>query len=217
MKKALVIIGIVLIIFSTISIIDVTKGQSGAGLYGMLTGYLIALIISGTLIYFGTKETKKQRIYNNQTEKYKSNNQTLKELHEQGILTDDEYYEKSAKLKSEKLQTELKLTDEYKKLKSLLDDGILTKQEFDKKVDKMNLFSNGNNLSEKGKQRIKELVYEKINFKDYKEILNHFNKNDKINKALRDKLEKVLKIKTNLSDEKFIELIIKYLEEKFKT
>jgi hypothetical protein len=60
--------------------------------------------------------------------------QTLKDLHNKGILTDNEYYEKSAKLKTEKLQSDLKQTDEYKKLKSLYDDGILTKDEFDKKV-----------------------------------------------------------------------------------
>jgi hypothetical protein len=60
--------------------------------------------------------------------------QKLKELHEQGILTDNEYYEKLAKIKTEKLQTELKLTYEYKKLKSLYDENILTKQEFESKV-----------------------------------------------------------------------------------
>ena len=60
--------------------------------------------------------------------------QKLKELHEQGILTDNEYYEKLAKIKTEKLQTELKLTNEYKKLKSLYDENILTKEEFESKV-----------------------------------------------------------------------------------
>ena len=117
MKKALVIIGVALIIFSTISIVDVTEGQSGAGLYGMLTFYLIMLIISGTLIYFGTKESKDKNNYKTQlntpkSDKYQSNFQTLKDLHEQGLLTDDEYYQKSAKQKTEKLQTELNLKND---------------------------------------------------------------------------------------------------------
>ena len=157
MKKALLITGIGLIIFSTISIINITEGQSGAGLYGMLTFYLIMLLVSGILIYFGTRETKKKNYFRtqintnqsntnqsntnqsntNQSNKYDSNHQNLKELHEQGVLTDDEYYEKSALLKMERLERELKLMPEYEKLKSLYDEKILTKKEFDKKVEKI--------------------------------------------------------------------------------
>ena len=136
MKKGLVITGIALIIFSTISIINVTEGQSGAGLYGMLTFYLIMLTISGVLIYFGARQKKENTLHSgdvretNQSSKYNDNYEILKDLHKKGILTDDEYYEKSAKLKSETLQSEIKQTPEYKKLKSLYNNGILTEEEF---------------------------------------------------------------------------------------
>ena len=90
------------------------------------------------------EDVNKNNKYYNNNNNIKSSNQLikgkiekLKDLWEQGILTDDEYYEKSAKIKAEKLQTELKLTEEYKKLKSLYDDGILTKEEFDTKIEKL--------------------------------------------------------------------------------
>ena len=73
----------------------------------------------------------------NQSSKQNDSHQTLKDLHKQGILTDDEYYEKSTKLKSEKLKSEIEQTPEYRKLRSLYDDGILTKAEFEKKVEKI--------------------------------------------------------------------------------
>jgi hypothetical protein len=84
--------------------------------------------------------------------------QKLKELHEQGILTDNEYYEKASKLTSEKLQAELKITPEYKKLKSLFDDDILTKEEFESKFE------------------ILKKIYSKDNFdKQEKKLNNEFD------------------------------------------
>jgi hypothetical protein len=82
-----------------------------------------------------TKKTQKDNLTTSeQTQSINEKLETLKELHKKAILTDSEYYEKSAILKTQKLQIELKQTDEYKKLKSLYDDGILTKEEFESKV-----------------------------------------------------------------------------------
>lgn len=132
MKKTLTIVGILLIVFSTISTINVTRGHSGAGLYGMLTFYVITLLIGGSLIYFGTKKnvSSSEKV----TSKIDNKLQKLKDLYNDGYLTSDEYYEKTTKIKSEKLQKSLKQTTEYKKLKSLYDDGILTREEFESKI-----------------------------------------------------------------------------------
>jgi hypothetical protein len=58
----------------------------------------------------------------------------LNDLKEKGILTVDEYNQKAEKIKNSKLDSELKLSADYKKLLQLFDDGILTKQEFEDKV-----------------------------------------------------------------------------------
>jgi uncharacterized membrane protein len=178
------------------------------------------LIIIFLVINYSVNENSKERKQEKEVEKESTNNkdrlQTLADLHNQGILTNNEYYEKSTKLKSEQLQTELKLTPEYKKLKTLLDDGILTKEEFEKKIKKIVLRKKSNRICEESKTRIKELVNQKISHSDYDKILSHYNKNNRVNKVLRDRIETILKINTDLSDEKFLQLIVKYLEEKFK-
>jgi hypothetical protein len=58
----------------------------------------------------------------------------LADLKDKGILTDEEYKNKVAKINAEKEEQSLKNSLEYKQLKSLLDSGILTKEEFDSKV-----------------------------------------------------------------------------------
>ena len=215
MKKGLVITGIALIIFSTISIINVTEGQSGAGLYGMLTFYLIMLIISGALIYIGLRKKRTIRIRDkrgiNQPSKKYDSHQTLKDLHKQGILTDDEYYEKSNKLKSDTLQSEIEQTPEYRKLKSLYDDGILIKAEFDKKVNEINKRSNfGETDYFKEVCRIKARARKKLKHKDYQIIQAQYkiNKED-VDFLLRVKLEEILHISSEVEDREFIEIILR--------
>ena len=101
-------------------------------------------------------------------------------------------------------------------MKSLYDDGILTKEEFDSKTSQiLKREVKNNSLSNKGKERIKKLVFENLNYEVYQKINTYYNKGNEENKALRHKLEKILKIKTDLTDKKFIELIIKFLNEKF--
>ena len=116
--------------------------------------WLLILIFLGInyTINENSKERKEEKVIEKESTNHSDKLQTLKDLHEQKILTDDEYYEKSAKLKSEKLQTELKLTDEYKKLKSLYDADILTKEEFENKVKKLIIKIN----NEKSKQHDKK-------------------------------------------------------------
>ncbi|MBC8884447.1 SHOCT domain-containing protein [Flavobacterium piscinae] len=59
--------------------------------------------------------------------------QNLYDLKKKGILTDVEYNQKVEKLEAEKTEQEIKNSIEYKQLKSLLDLGVLTKEEFESK------------------------------------------------------------------------------------
>lgn len=59
----------------------------------------------------------------------------LTDLKDKGILTDEEYKEKVQKIEDEKNEYDLKNSVEYKQLKSLLDSNVLTKDEFESKID----------------------------------------------------------------------------------
>lgn len=61
--------------------------------------------------------------------------ENLKDLNEKGILNDEEYNQKAAKIEQEKTEENLKNSQEYKQLKSLFENGILTKEEFGNKID----------------------------------------------------------------------------------
>lgn len=60
---------------------------------------------------------------------------SLKELKDKEILTEQEYNDKVKNLESSRKDYQIRLSEDYKKLKSLFDDGILTKEEFESKVD----------------------------------------------------------------------------------
>lgn len=64
--------------------------------------------------------------------------ESLKDLKEKGILTNEEYNQKVEKLEAEKAEQDLKNSTEYRQLKSLLDLGVLTKEEFESKIVKIN-------------------------------------------------------------------------------
>ncbi|NGZ90404.1 SHOCT domain-containing protein [Psychroflexus maritimus] len=76
---------------------------------------------------------------------YENKLDDLKDLKDKGILTQDEFNQKSAKLKADKTKKEVEQTAEYKKLKDLYDDGILTKEEFESKT--KNLFQKFKNIN----------------------------------------------------------------------
>jgi hypothetical protein len=116
-------------------------------------------------------EVKTQKENVKQTQSIADKLETLKELHEQGILSDNEYYEKSAKLKTEKLQIELKQTDEYKKLKSLYDDGILTKDELKSKIEKIKLKKEKTKVENKNSHHIEQYDPSKLSHTKLKDVL----------------------------------------------
>lgn len=58
----------------------------------------------------------------------------LTDLKNKGILTEEEYKQKTEKIQGEKDEQDLKDSIEYKQLKSLFDSGVLTKEEFESKL-----------------------------------------------------------------------------------
>jgi len=70
-----------------------------------------------------------------QTNSFDDKINSLKELKDKEILTEQEYNEKVKNLENYKKDSELKLSEDYIKLKSLFEDGILTKEEFENKVE----------------------------------------------------------------------------------
>ena len=136
MKTLKVLIGVVLALFSTITIFEMFSEESGAGLFGAISGYVLIMAIAVWLIYSALKDDK-INITNADTKvNYKSDEtfHNLSDLKQKGILTDEEYSQKVSKINADKNEQELKNSVEYKQLKSLLDSGVLTKEEFESKI-----------------------------------------------------------------------------------
>lgn len=102
----------------------------------------------------------------------------LTDLKNKGILTEEEYNTKVEKLNNEKEEQNLKNSTEYKQLKSLLDGGILTKEEF---VDKLIVLKTLKPLkTDIEKQNFKIIKIENIStFKDGRiEVFKIYHKKD---------------------------------------
>jgi len=118
MKKILTVLGLFIIGVSIYVAVKMYDQEHGYGYLGVLTGVFIFAGIGALLIYLGEREIKpkkhtfKRKVFQteeNQTEEhqteissYEKKLQTLKELHEQDILTSEEYYEKLASLSKNK-------------------------------------------------------------------------------------------------------------------
>ena len=70
-----------------------------------------------------------------ETANYEGKINTLRELKNKELLTEEEYNQKANTLKNSIAETELKQSEDYKKLKSLFDANLLTKEEFEQKLD----------------------------------------------------------------------------------
>uniref|UniRef100_UPI00404A5A48 SHOCT domain-containing protein n=1 Tax=Flavobacterium sp. TaxID=239 RepID=UPI00404A5A48 len=106
-------------------------------LYSALACVFLSPLV-GLIITLSSKKTKEtlEKEYENSKE-FKKNlsvKNNLSDLKEKGILSEEEYKQKTQKIESEKAEQNLKNSTEYKQLKSLLDSGVLTKDEFESKV-----------------------------------------------------------------------------------
>jgi hypothetical protein len=137
----------------------------------ILIGCIIGLffgIIFAIHNYFkerGTKEEREQKKKESvQKEVFSTKEQTLTQLKNKGILTEQEYEEKLKKLVEDDLEKSLGDYNEYKQLKSLYNDGILTKDEFESKVENLKKILKDNQTNKKDdKQRPpqKQIIPEK--------------------------------------------------------
>jgi hypothetical protein len=139
LKTAKVIIGLVVGFFATITMFQMFFEETGAGLYGALSGYAVIIAICIWLVYSGAKDDSKTKVLQKEKNKVTNPNYdkslALKQLKDKGILTEQEYEEKLKKLVEDDLEKSLEGYNEYKQLKSLYNDGILTKDEFESKVE----------------------------------------------------------------------------------
>jgi hypothetical protein len=95
--------------------------------------------ILGVLVYNYFKDKKSlERLNYIEINKSSSANKIhlkhLSDLKNNGILSDEEYWNKISDIDSKNADQEIKLTDDYKKLKSLFDSNVLSEIEFNDKV-----------------------------------------------------------------------------------
>ena len=80
---------------------------------------------------------------------------TLQDLYDKGLLTDSEYIEKTSILQKAKFNLELEKSDDYIKLKSLLDEKLLTQDEFNDKAQALNEIEKTKIIADKGYGAVK--------------------------------------------------------------
>ena len=154
MKNLKIIIGIVLIVFGTITIIQMYNEESGAGLFGAFTGYVVFLIISIWLIYSATRKQNTSNnkigssVFNKSIAKEKNESEktrlTSKEqkhsiqiLKDKGVLTESEYQEKIDIINEQTIIDKIHKSTEYRNLKKVYESDLLTKKQFDEKTNKL--------------------------------------------------------------------------------
>ncbi|WP_026976624.1 SHOCT domain-containing protein [Flavobacterium tegetincola] len=99
-------------------------------------GILIMLIYNNIKVENSAEKVSERKVEQVKT-KLDSSINSLTELRDKGILTNVEYYEKVAKIKTEKAKEDIQNSSEYRQLKSLRDSGILTTEEFNLKVEQI--------------------------------------------------------------------------------
>ena len=124
MKTLQIIIAIGLATAVTSALIEmyVYGGSRDAELYGALTGYVAVMVFCIWLVYVNVRPDKNKVVKDK-----------LKNLKEDGLLTDAEYENKMSQMKEQDVVKGLKENSSYRKIKSLYKNGILTKEEFEQK------------------------------------------------------------------------------------
>ncbi len=129
---------------------------------------------------------------------------SLLNLYEKGILTKLEYEQKSKKVKENIENQEIKKTRDYWELKGLMESGVLTQQEFNEK-----LITLKQKYSEIDKCFKPPKHLSNLGIEDFIEIKNaYLNGNETTLRAVRRRLEKILKVKSATTDIEFIQTVI---------
>jgi hypothetical protein len=129
------------IVFKVIAIIGILSFLGGLknGIF-----FFFGLILAGIFGYFGWRPEKKiieqkhssDDLQNLKT-KLDSTIESLKDLKQKGILSDEEYKAKVEKIEIEKSEQKVKNSIGYKQLKGLFDSGVFTKDEFEEKTERL--------------------------------------------------------------------------------
>lgn len=135
------IIASILVIFGTITIIEMYSEEYGAGFFGAFCGYIIVLSVSFWLFYSAnkknTKSNPKVSIGNKLT--------NLENLRKTGLVTNEEYLTKSNLINSELNNVRIQESKEYKDALSLFDGKVLTEEEFKRIIATINIKFNQEN------------------------------------------------------------------------
>lgn len=119
--------------------------------WSLVACFFLSPLVGGTITFLSPKleeykseNIKKVKERNKLVQKRIKKKENLESLRDSKILTDEEYQNKIKILKKEKkeqeeqqLIEEIKKRDEYKRLKNLYDDNVLTKEEFLEKKDEL--------------------------------------------------------------------------------
>lgn len=149
MKQFKTILGIILILFGTITIIQMASEERGAGLFGAFTGYIIILGISIWLLYSANKKDNENKIkirttffvQNKKTVEDNTKQLSIEEqkqsiliLKDKGLLSESEFQEKISIVNEKIILEELYQSSEYLNLKKLYESEILSENEFKQKI-----------------------------------------------------------------------------------
>ena len=145
MKTIKHISGLIIGFFSTTTIIEMFNNESGADLYGAITGYIIIMILSIWLVFSCSRECNNSNLKVKKDEKISLAEQNkqrlltlskenLRKLKESNILTQEEYDSKLSQITKKDFEEKVTKTNEYILLKNLYDSGLLDKIEFEEKT-----------------------------------------------------------------------------------
>jgi len=104
----------------------------------------------GTLENLNTNRSERSNAFNNRNSSsgakkngnlasLKQKREYLQSLYDKGLLDHKEFIDKTTKLKEDELEETVKRSSEFRQLKALLSSGVLTKDEFDQKIEKLKL------------------------------------------------------------------------------
>jgi len=144
MKILKIVIGIILAIASISVMAEMANEESGAGLGGAITGFLIIGGLAAWLIYSGLSVEKtvikqnpfkKETIINPNNDGLQQLKENLQRLKESDIITIEEYNSKLKQINEKDFNERVKNTSEYLQLKNLYDKGFFDKTEFENKIE----------------------------------------------------------------------------------
>ena len=144
MKILKIVIGIILAIASISVMAGMANEESGAGLGGAITGFLIIGGLAAWLIYSGLSVEKtvikqnpfkKETIINPNNDGLQQLKENLQRLKESDIITIEEYNSKLKQINEKDFNERVKNTSEYLQLKNLYDKGFFDKTEFENKIE----------------------------------------------------------------------------------